>query len=164
MSKLSCIWTWVFWHQDTLSRRSAYVIASLWIWKKQSLCRLVMTCPPQEPGTCTVMGYRALMPRTQVLSLLLFSVQCSRNCSGGFKIREIQCMDSLDHHRSLRPFHCQFLAGLPPPLSMSCNLKPCEDWHVEPWSQVMQKVPYTAYYTASTASQSLSPIGHELLY
>ncbi|XP_075831993.1 A disintegrin and metalloproteinase with thrombospondin motifs 12 isoform X2 [Microtus pennsylvanicus] len=61
--------------------------------------------------------------------------KCSRNCSGGFKIREIQCMDSLDHHRSLRPFHCQFLAGLPPPLSMSCNLKPCEEWHVEPWSQ-----------------------------
>lgn len=61
--------------------------------------------------------------------------KCSRNCSGGFKIREIQCMDSQDHHRSLRPFHCQFLAGLPPPLSMSCNLEPCEEWQVEPWSQ-----------------------------
>lgn len=61
--------------------------------------------------------------------------KCSRNCSGGFKIREIQCMDSQDHHRSLRPFHCQFLAGIPPPLSMSCNLEPCEEWQVEPWSQ-----------------------------
>ncbi|ERE81444.1 A disintegrin and metalloproteinase with thrombospondin motif 12 [Cricetulus griseus] len=61
--------------------------------------------------------------------------QCSRNCSGGFKIREIQCMDSQDHHRSLRPFHCQFLAGIPPPLSMSCNLEPCEEWQVGPWSQ-----------------------------
>ncbi|KAM5169655.1 A disintegrin and metalloproteinase with thrombospondin motifs 12 isoform 3-T3 [Callospermophilus lateralis] len=61
--------------------------------------------------------------------------KCSRNCSGGFKIREIQCVDSWDHHRSLRPFHCQFLAGIPPPQSMSCNLEPCEEWHVEPWSQ-----------------------------
>lgn len=61
--------------------------------------------------------------------------KCSRNCSGGFKIREVQCMDGVDHHRSLRPFHCQFLAGVPPPLSMSCNLEPCEEWKVEPWSQ-----------------------------
>uniref|UniRef100_A0A8C9BWC3 ADAM metallopeptidase with thrombospondin type 1 motif 12 n=1 Tax=Phocoena sinus TaxID=42100 RepID=A0A8C9BWC3_PHOSS len=60
--------------------------------------------------------------------------KCSRNCSGGFQIREIQCVDSRDH-RSLRPFHCQFLAGPPPPLSMSCNLEPCEEWQVEPWSQ-----------------------------
>uniref|UniRef100_A0A8D2BAR7 ADAM metallopeptidase with thrombospondin type 1 motif 12 n=1 Tax=Sciurus vulgaris TaxID=55149 RepID=A0A8D2BAR7_SCIVU len=61
--------------------------------------------------------------------------KCSRNCSGGFKIREIQCVDSWDHHRSLRPFHCQFLAGIPPPQSMSCNLEPCEEWQVEPWTQ-----------------------------
>ncbi|EPY73149.1 A disintegrin and metalloproteinase with thrombospondin motifs 12 [Camelus ferus] len=60
--------------------------------------------------------------------------KCSRNCSGGFQIREIQCVDSRDH-RSLRPFHCQFLAGIPPPLSMSCNPEPCGEWQVEPWSQ-----------------------------
>ncbi|XP_027953891.1 A disintegrin and metalloproteinase with thrombospondin motifs 12 isoform X2 [Eumetopias jubatus] len=60
--------------------------------------------------------------------------KCSRNCSGGFRIREIQCVDSRDH-RSLRPFHCQFLAGIRPPRSMSCNMEPCEEWHVEPWSQ-----------------------------
>nr|XP_010975927.1 A disintegrin and metalloproteinase with thrombospondin motifs 12 isoform X2 [Camelus dromedarius] len=60
--------------------------------------------------------------------------ECSRNCSGGFQIREIQCVDSRDH-RSLRPFHCQFLAGIPPPLSMSCNPEPCGEWQVEPWSQ-----------------------------
>ncbi|XP_060002918.1 A disintegrin and metalloproteinase with thrombospondin motifs 12 [Lagenorhynchus albirostris] len=59
--------------------------------------------------------------------------ECSRNCSGGFQIREIQCVDR--DQRSLRPFHCQFLAGPPPPLSMSCNLEPCEEWQVEPWSQ-----------------------------
>ncbi|XP_067586577.1 A disintegrin and metalloproteinase with thrombospondin motifs 12 isoform X1 [Pseudorca crassidens] len=59
--------------------------------------------------------------------------ECSRNCSGGFQIREIQCVDR--DHRSLRQFHCQFLAGPPPPLSMSCNLEPCEEWQVEPWSQ-----------------------------
>uniref|UniRef100_A0A8C0WIK0 A disintegrin and metalloproteinase with thrombospondin motifs 12 n=1 Tax=Castor canadensis TaxID=51338 RepID=A0A8C0WIK0_CASCN len=61
--------------------------------------------------------------------------KCSRNCSGGFKIREIQCVDSRDHHRNLRPFHCQFLAGIPPPVSLSCNLEPCEEWQMEPWSQ-----------------------------
>uniref|UniRef100_A0A8C9KBR6 ADAM metallopeptidase with thrombospondin type 1 motif 12 n=1 Tax=Panthera tigris altaica TaxID=74533 RepID=A0A8C9KBR6_PANTA len=60
--------------------------------------------------------------------------KCSRNCSGGFQIREIQCVDSRDH-RSLRPFHCQFLAGIAPPLSMSCNIEPCEEWQLEPWSQ-----------------------------
>ncbi|KAK2488651.1 hypothetical protein MC885_012527, partial [Smutsia gigantea] len=60
--------------------------------------------------------------------------KCSRNCSGGFQIREIQCVDSRDH-QSLRPFHCQFLAGIPPPLSMSCNVEPCGEWRVEPWSQ-----------------------------
>uniref|UniRef100_A0A8D0WXS7 ADAM metallopeptidase with thrombospondin type 1 motif 12 n=1 Tax=Sus scrofa TaxID=9823 RepID=A0A8D0WXS7_PIG len=60
--------------------------------------------------------------------------ECSRNCSGGFQIREIQCVDNRDH-RSLRPFHCQFLAGVPPPVSMSCNPDPCEEWQVEPWSQ-----------------------------
>uniref|UniRef100_A0A8C7AKH6 ADAM metallopeptidase with thrombospondin type 1 motif 12 n=1 Tax=Neovison vison TaxID=452646 RepID=A0A8C7AKH6_NEOVI len=60
--------------------------------------------------------------------------KCSRNCSGGFQIREIQCVDSLDR-RSLRPFHCQFLAGIRPPLSVSCNVEPCEEWQVEPWNQ-----------------------------
>ncbi|XP_015977465.2 A disintegrin and metalloproteinase with thrombospondin motifs 12 isoform X1 [Rousettus aegyptiacus] len=60
--------------------------------------------------------------------------KCSRNCSGGFQTREIQCVDSRED-RSLRPFHCQFLAGVPPPLSTSCNVEPCEEWRVEPWSQ-----------------------------
>ncbi|XP_004678465.1 PREDICTED: A disintegrin and metalloproteinase with thrombospondin motifs 12 [Condylura cristata] len=60
--------------------------------------------------------------------------KCSRNCSGGFQIREIQCVDSKDR-RGLRPFHCQFLAGAPPPLSKSCNPEPCEEWQVSPWSQ-----------------------------
>ena len=75
------------------------------------------------------------MPRTHVSPFLSLSIQCSRNCSGGFQIREIQCVDNRDH-RSLRPFHCQFLAGVPPPVSMSCNPDPCEEWQVEPWSQV----------------------------
>lgn len=74
------------------------------------------------------------MPRTHVPPFLSLSIQCSRNCSGGFQIREIQCVDNRDH-RSLRPFHCQFLAGVPPPVSMSCNPGPCEEWQVEPWSQ-----------------------------
>ena len=104
---------------------------------KQDTCRLGLTSLPMLVAcTPTVMEYEVVMPRIQLLPLLLFSIQCSRNCSGGFKIREVQCMDSLDHHRSLRPFHCQFLAGAPPPLSMSCNLEPCGEWQVEPWSQV----------------------------
>lgn len=69
------------------------------------------------------------------IPFLSLSIQCSRNCSGGFQIREIQCVDSRDH-QSLRPFHCQFLAGIPPPLSMSCNVEPCGEWRAEPWSQV----------------------------
>ena len=65
----------------------------------------------ETPG---YLGMDSLMPRTQVSPFLSFSIQCSRNCSGGCQIREIQCVDSRDH-RSLRPFHCRFLAGLPPP-------------------------------------------------
>lgn len=87
----------------------------------------------ETPG---YLGMDSLMPRTQVSPFLSFSIQCSRNCSGGFQIREIQCVDSRDH-RSLRPFHCRFLAGLPPPQTTSCNLEPCEEWQVEPWSQVL---------------------------
>ncbi|KAM5260623.1 A disintegrin and metalloproteinase with thrombospondin motifs 12 isoform 1-T1 [Hipposideros larvatus] len=60
--------------------------------------------------------------------------KCSRNCSGGFQIRDIQCVDSRDH-RSLRPFHCHFQAGVTPAPSTSCNMEPCEEWQVEPWSQ-----------------------------
>ena len=88
------------------------------------------------------------MPMTQRSPLIFLSIQCSRNCSGGFKIREIQCVDSRDH-RNLRPFHCQFLAGIPPPLSMSCNPEPCEAWQVEPWSQVSpperERCPHTTW-------------------
>lgn len=80
---------------------------------------------------------------------LVSSVQCSRNCSGGFQIREIQCVDSLDR-RSLRPFHCQFLAGIRPPLSVSCNVEPCEEWQVEPWNQVRPP------HTSSPAPASIS--------
>lgn len=84
---------------------------------------------------CGIQGIESLTPGTQISPFVSLSNQCSRNCSGGFQIREIQCVDSRDH-QSLRPFHCQFLAGIPPPLSRSCNVEPCEEWQVEPWSQV----------------------------
>lgn len=86
----------------------------------------------ESPG---IQGNESLMPGTQLSPFVSLSMQCSRNCSGGFQIREIQCADSRDH-RSLRPVHCQFLAGIRPPVSMSCNMEPCEEWKVEPWSQV----------------------------
>lgn len=91
-----------------------------------------MVLSANPPG---IQGNESLMPGTQVSPLVSLCMQCSRNCSGGFQIREIQCVDSRDQ-RSLRPFHCQFLAGIRPPLSMSCNMEPCEEWHVGPWSQV----------------------------
>ncbi|KAM7148051.1 A disintegrin and metalloproteinase with thrombospondin motifs 12 isoform 1-T1 [Molossus nigricans] len=60
--------------------------------------------------------------------------KCSRDCSGGVQTRQVQCVDRRDH-RGLRPFHCQGLAGRPPPPSASCNVEACEEWQVEPWSQ-----------------------------
>ncbi|KAM3655263.1 A disintegrin and metalloproteinase with thrombospondin motifs 12 [Ammospiza maritima maritima] len=59
--------------------------------------------------------------------------KCSVNCSGGFKTRDVHCID-VGEKRLLRPFHCQLL-GYKPQLSTSCNTEPCLQWHVEPWSE-----------------------------
>ncbi|XP_054034735.1 A disintegrin and metalloproteinase with thrombospondin motifs 12 [Dryobates pubescens] len=59
--------------------------------------------------------------------------QCSANCSGGFKTRDVYCIDVCEK-RLLRPFHCQLLR-YKPQLSTSCNLEPCLEWHVEPWNK-----------------------------
>lgn len=111
----------------------------------------VILCEP--PG---YLGMDSLMPRTQVSPFLLLSLQCSRNCSGGFQIREIQCVDIRDH-RSLRPFHCRFLAGLPPPLTSSCNVEPCEEWQVEPWSEVLHLVHHLHNWEKRNFCVTLSP-------
>ncbi|NXX21151.1 ATS12 metalloproteinase, partial [Podargus strigoides] len=59
--------------------------------------------------------------------------KCSANCNGGFKTRDVHCID-VREKRLLRPFHCQLL-GYKPQLSTSCNVEPCLQWHVEPWNE-----------------------------
>lgn len=65
----------------------------------------------------------------------LLCVQCSVNCSGGFKTRDVHCID-VREKRLLRPFHCQLL-GYKSQFSISCNTEPCLQWRVEPWSEVL---------------------------
>ncbi|XP_068784665.1 A disintegrin and metalloproteinase with thrombospondin motifs 12 [Struthio camelus] len=59
--------------------------------------------------------------------------KCSANCSGGFKTRDVHCVD-VREKRVLRPFHCQLL-GYKPQLSTICNVEPCLQWQVEPWKE-----------------------------
>uniref|UniRef100_A0A803WDA5 ADAM metallopeptidase with thrombospondin type 1 motif 12 n=1 Tax=Ficedula albicollis TaxID=59894 RepID=A0A803WDA5_FICAL len=61
--------------------------------------------------------------------------KCSVNCSGGFKTRDVHCID-VREKRLLRPFHCQLLS-YKPQFNTSCNTEPCLQWHVEPWSEVL---------------------------
>ncbi|XP_051784068.1 A disintegrin and metalloproteinase with thrombospondin motifs 12 [Erpetoichthys calabaricus] len=58
--------------------------------------------------------------------------KCSEACSGGTKIREVQCIDA-QSKRHLRPFHCQAL-GMKPPTVLSCNSEACLEWYQTPWS------------------------------
>ncbi|XP_067401591.1 A disintegrin and metalloproteinase with thrombospondin motifs 12 [Emydura macquarii macquarii] len=58
--------------------------------------------------------------------------KCSTNCGGGFKTRDVHCIDR--DKRVLRPFHCQLLKHKPQ-LSISCNTEPCLEWRVEPWNE-----------------------------
>lgn len=59
--------------------------------------------------------------------------QCSRNCGGGEKLREVHCLDMRDQ-RALRPFHCQAVSPRPPG-RVSCNIHPCLNWHASSWGQ-----------------------------
>ncbi|XP_067171268.1 A disintegrin and metalloproteinase with thrombospondin motifs 12 isoform X1 [Apteryx mantelli] len=59
--------------------------------------------------------------------------ECSANCNGGFKTRDVHCVD-VREKRVLRPFHCQLL-GYKPQLNTSCNVEPCLQWQVEPWNE-----------------------------
>ncbi|NXI45019.1 ATS12 metalloproteinase, partial [Galbula dea] len=61
--------------------------------------------------------------------------KCSANCNGGFKTRDVHCID-VREKRLLRPFHCQLL-GYKPQLNTSCNLDPCLQWRVDPWNEVL---------------------------
>ncbi|XP_044516221.1 A disintegrin and metalloproteinase with thrombospondin motifs 7 [Gracilinanus agilis] len=59
--------------------------------------------------------------------------KCSRNCGGGFRVRDVHCIDTRDH-RLLRPFHCQ--PGLFKPLGqLSCRVDPCLDWYTSSWRE-----------------------------
>uniref|UniRef100_H3B1V3 ADAM metallopeptidase with thrombospondin type 1 motif 7 n=1 Tax=Latimeria chalumnae TaxID=7897 RepID=H3B1V3_LATCH len=59
--------------------------------------------------------------------------KCSKNCGGGVKVREVQCIDTRDY-RLLRPFHCR-AALLKPPVQISCNSKSCMGWYISSWSE-----------------------------
>eukprot|EP00079_Xenopus_tropicalis_P032548 XP_017946319.1 PREDICTED: A disintegrin and metalloproteinase with thrombospondin motifs 12 [Xenopus tropicalis] len=59
--------------------------------------------------------------------------KCSKNCQGGFKTREVQCVD-IRENRPLRPFHCQS-PGKNPEQNVSCNTEPCLSWLAKPWSE-----------------------------
>ncbi|XP_030045681.1 A disintegrin and metalloproteinase with thrombospondin motifs 7 isoform X2 [Microcaecilia unicolor] len=59
--------------------------------------------------------------------------KCSKNCGGGLKIRDVQCVDTRDQ-RLLRPFHCQAVL-FKPPVQTSCHPKPCMDWYISSWRE-----------------------------
>ncbi|XP_078097325.1 A disintegrin and metalloproteinase with thrombospondin motifs 7-like [Mustelus asterias] len=59
--------------------------------------------------------------------------RCSRNCGGGVKVRDVQCIDTRDR-RHLRPFHCQSVL-IKPPTSLACNSKQCMDWYMSAWGE-----------------------------
>ncbi|XP_018122012.1 A disintegrin and metalloproteinase with thrombospondin motifs 12 isoform X2 [Xenopus laevis] len=59
--------------------------------------------------------------------------ECSKNCQGGFKTREVQCVD-IRENRPLRPFHCQS-PGKNPEQNTSCNTEACLSWLAKPWSE-----------------------------
>ncbi|XP_061471927.1 A disintegrin and metalloproteinase with thrombospondin motifs 12 isoform X2 [Rhineura floridana] len=59
--------------------------------------------------------------------------KCSSSCGGGFKTRDVHCLNVGDN-RMLRPFHCQ-LAERKPLLNVSCNREPCLGWRAEPWNE-----------------------------
>lgn len=76
-------------------------------------------CPAPAPG-CSV-------------TCLSFA-QCSRNCGGGVKVRDVHCIDTRDQ-RLLRPFHCQAVL-YKPPAQMPCQSTPCLDWYTSSWREV----------------------------
>lgn len=62
--------------------------------------------------------------------------QCSKDCGGGIKSREVQCFDMRDQ-RPLRPFHCRATSSRPQ-AQLPCNLLSCLDWYTSSWGQVSQ--------------------------
>ncbi|XP_078533403.1 A disintegrin and metalloproteinase with thrombospondin motifs 12 isoform X2 [Lissotriton helveticus] len=63
--------------------------------------------------------------------------KCSANCGGGFKTRDVQCIDAYEK-RFLRPFHCQNL-GPKPAHSKRCKLEACLPWVTTPWDECSKK-------------------------
>ncbi|XP_043941316.1 A disintegrin and metalloproteinase with thrombospondin motifs 12 [Protopterus annectens] len=59
--------------------------------------------------------------------------KCSKTCGGGFKTRDVQCVD-VRENRPIRPFHCQLLTHKPM-TNISCNGQSCLNWTVGPWSE-----------------------------
>ncbi|KAK2853750.1 hypothetical protein Q5P01_006411 [Channa striata] len=59
--------------------------------------------------------------------------KCTRNCKGGTKSRDVQCVDMRDQ-RLLRPFHCRAVSSRPQS-QLPCNLQPCLEWYASSWGQ-----------------------------
>ncbi|KAF3686676.1 A disintegrin and metalloproteinase with thrombospondin motifs 7 [Channa argus] len=59
--------------------------------------------------------------------------KCTKNCEGGIKSRDIQCVDMRDQ-RLLRPFHCRAMSSRPP-TQQPCSLQPCLKWYSSSWGQ-----------------------------
>lgn len=78
----------------------------------------------------------SLDPAVHLKVMLHLFSQCSKNCEGGIKFREVQCFDLRDE-RPLRPFHCRAMSSRPP-TQKPCNVRPCLDWYTSSWGQVSE--------------------------
>ncbi|XP_029430634.1 LOW QUALITY PROTEIN: A disintegrin and metalloproteinase with thrombospondin motifs 7 [Rhinatrema bivittatum] len=59
--------------------------------------------------------------------------KCSKNCGGGLKFRDVQCIDTREQ-RLLRPFHCQAML-FKPSVQTSCHPEPCMEWYTSSWRE-----------------------------
>ncbi|NWY04962.1 ATS7 metalloproteinase, partial [Nothoprocta ornata] len=59
--------------------------------------------------------------------------KCSRNCGGGWKVRDVHCVDTREQ-RLLRPFHCQPVLHKPPARA-PCQSQPCLHWYTSSWRE-----------------------------
>ncbi|XP_074862574.1 A disintegrin and metalloproteinase with thrombospondin motifs 7 isoform X2 [Carettochelys insculpta] len=78
--------------------------------------------------------------------------KCSKNCGGGLKVRDVQCVDIRDQ-RLLRPFHCQAVF-YKPPVQTPCQTKSCLDWYTSSWREMSQN---EAFWDITGAWQSGIP-------
>lgn len=92
------------------------------------------TCSKLIFLTATTPTQRSYFSRCVTNNHATASPQCSRNCEGGSKSREVTCVDMRDE-RPLRPFHCRAVSSRPQ-THLPCNFQPCLDWYASSWGQV----------------------------